>query len=299
MKSFTHHLGINHSRSGFDRKYTGARENNFAAGGCAKVCPYPLTRSALSAAGPLRSITSDMPLPDDPSGKAYGMASGAVASDSDKSTKGKAVGHSAAASWPFRGSFTADNFTTFSAAPGGGLKRVVHQQKVAFRGLPHGAVATCSGHPDGGSCYCADYGGEYGYKGTPFGKFPGDGLYLYGAVTMGDGSIVVTTVVCEMGSVKNSVAVFRTTDSNRVDFQFVSYAVQGSLWTFPNVTSATSEHSISLLGDNKTILMVLRLGGDGQCSNPIGVYKPFYKMHSTNFGRTWTIPAAIEGSGCA
>jgi hypothetical protein len=176
---------------------------------------------------------------------------------------------------------------------------VVHQQKVAFRGLPHGAVATCSGHPDGGSCYCADYGGEYGYKGTPFGKFPGDGLYLYGAVTMGDGSIVVTTVVCEMGSVKNSVAVFRTTDSNRVDFQFVSYAVQGSLWTFPNVTSATSEHSISLLGDNKTILMVLRLGGDGQCSNPIGVYKPFYKMHSTNFGRTWTIPAAIEGSGCA
>ena len=57
-------------------------------------------------------------------------------------------------------------------------------------------------------------------------------------------------------------------------------------------------HDATVLGDG-AVLLVLRLGGDGQCSDPIGVYKPFYRLRSTTGGATWSKPMPIEGSGCA
>ena len=137
-------------------------------------------------------------------------------------------------------------------------------------------------------------------------------------MTLASGAVLATTVVCEAGSIRNSVAVFRSQGPASTAYSFVSYAVRGSFWSFPNVTSGTSEHDVTLLGDGRTVLLVLRLGGDGACSHPIGAYKPFFRTHSTDegelqlesstvasllmwplAGETWSTAVPIEGSGCA
>jgi hypothetical protein len=230
-------------------------------------CPYPLVKSESVAATAVRSVATDMLHPTDPTGMAAGPRS-----------------------------FTARAFTTYArAAESVAVAQRVTTANISFTGLPHGAVATCSEH----SCYCADFGDEYGYKDVPWGRYPADALHLYSAVTLKSGHLLATAVVCEKGSTRNSLAVFRSTDnSTHEQFEFLSFAVRGSFWTFPNVTSATSEHDATVLSDG-TVLVVLRLGGDGQCSNPIGVYKPFYRVYSTTEGKTWSTPTAIENSGCA
>ena len=125
--------------------------------------PYPLLHTTSS----MRSVASAMPLPTDDNGTAAGPRSFAAPS----------------------------GFTDYSVGSGGQLDAAPQPERMTFgeprpplhpttstqaccstAGLPHGAVATCSGKPDGGSCYCGNFGAEYGYKGVPWGRFPGDGL---------------------------------------------------------------------------------------------------------------------------
>ena len=80
---------------------------------------------------------------------------------------------------------TGDGFTEYKRAAGGALFAEPRARPLSFDGLPHGAVAACSGAPDGGSCYCGDFGTAYGYKGVPWGRYPGDGLRFYGTAPPG------------------------------------------------------------------------------------------------------------------
>ena len=229
---------------------------------------YPLLKTG---SGTAHSISYDMPLPTDSNGTVPGPRS-------------------------FRASLGSD---AYSLTNGSQFARLHTGAPVSFRGLPHGSVATCSGKPDGGSCYCGNFGPAYGYEHVPWGRFPGDGLVFYGAAVLSDGSALISTPVCEAGSVHNSIAVFGAAHANTTDFEFRGFAARGSDFLhFANYTTGPTEHALTVLADG-TVMMVFRNDGDGYCERPVGAYHNFYQAFSRDAGKTWTPAEAIAGSGCA
>ena len=201
---------------------------------------YPMIKIGPDKA---QSISAAMPLPTDDNGTAPGPRSFAAASGA----------------------------TVYSLTASGDLQGTPTTHAVSFVGLPHGSVATCSGYPDGGSCYCGDFGPTYGYKGIPHGRYPGDGLVFYGSTTLPDGTALVSSPVCEDGSIRNSIAVFGAV-SPFTDFSFRGWATRGSDFHFQNYTTGPSEHALTVLEDG-TAMLVFRNDGDGSCERPVGMYR--------------------------
>jgi len=70
-----------------------------------------------------------------------------------------------------------------------------------------------------------------------------------------------------------------------------------------------SEADITLLSDNRTLLSVVRMDGDSSCFDSdvlpanrnanTTTYRNYAASYSTDHGESWSLPAAIPGTGCA
>lgn len=66
--------------------------------------------------------------------------------------------------------------------------------------------------------------------------------------------------------------------------------------------AGASEHDISMLSDNRTLMMVMRTDGDGKgygCPAAAGrqPWHFYYQTYSQDFGLTWSPPRPIPGAG--
>lgn len=132
--------------------------------------------------------------------------------------------------------------------------------------------------------------------------------YIFGAVRAGEG-FVASAVVCEPGARGNSIAVFGSDDG--YNWRFLSVAVSAHVWQARDLVksygamynrSGVSEHDLSMLADNRTLVLTFRPGGDSGClanPNPGGRYWYYYQTWSTSGGRSWSSAVPVRGAGCA
>ena len=90
-----------------------------------------------------------------------------------------------------------------------------------------------------------------------------------------------------------SVLAFTSNDS--WNWQYTSVIANWSALTAHPVDAGPNECDIELLSDNKTLISVVRMDGDGGCG---GGYKYYYATYSTDNAATWSKPRPIKSAGC-
>jgi hypothetical protein len=132
----------------------------------------------------------------------------------------------------------------------------------------------------------------------------GTGNRQFGGVRMGDGRWVMLSAVLWNGLPKLShppfsVLAFVSDDS--WTWRYSSVVANWSTLTTNPVDAGPNECDMELLSDNKTLISVVRMDGDGDCDGDGDVgggYKYYYAMYSTDNAATWSKPRPIEGAGC-
>ena len=142
----------------------------------------------------------------------------------------------------------------------------------------------------------------------------GTGDRQFGAVRMGDGRWVLLSAVLWNGLPKLphppfSVLAFVSDDS--WTWRYSSVVANWSALTTSPVDAGPNECDIELLSDNKTLISVVRMDGDGDCDGGDdgnggddgdvrsgGGYKYYSAMFSTDNAASWSKPRPIEGAGC-
>jgi hypothetical protein len=62
----------------------------------------------------------------------------------------------------------------------------------------------------------------------------------------------------------------------------------------------TQEIDMALMADGKTVMVVIRIDGDGRCGmgDGPGPYRPYYASYSADFGSSWSLAVPLKGTGC-
>jgi hypothetical protein len=99
-----------------------------------------------------------------------------------------------------------------------------------------------------------------------------------------------------------NLVVWRSVDGGGRLWTYLSVAVNHTQIRDDTTTFGASEHDLSLLSDNKTLMMVMRTDGDGKgygCPAAGGRYPwhYYYQIYSRDFGVTWSAPRPIPGAG--
>ena len=103
-----------------------------------------------------------------------------------------------------------------------------------------------------------------------------------------------------------SLVVFRSVD-NGFTFDFLAVAanysqVPGSLpgasFQLNHSAYGPQEHGMTVLADNKTLMIAMRPDTDSMCPGGPIPYKYYYQVYSTDGGRHWSAPTPITGVGC-
>lgn len=63
----------------------------------------------------------------------------------------------------------------------------------------------------------------------------------------------------------------------------------------------TQEIDMALMADGVTVMVVIRIDGDGRCGmdDGGGPYRPYYASYSSDRGSTWSLAVPLAGTGCA
>ena len=93
-----------------------------------------------------------------------------------------------------------------------------------------------------------------------------------------------------------SVLVFVSSDS--YSWQYSATVANWSDAGTPKL-AGPNESDLTLLADNKTLMSVSRMDGDGACGTPSSTtYKYYHASFSTDNAASWTKPKPIDGAGC-
>jgi hypothetical protein len=151
--------------------------------------------------------------------------------------------------------------------------------------------------------------GQVEFRGYPHPLLPQLGMtdsftWPSNAVRLADGSLVMSFALKTADETKHppkygrgavspmNLVVFRSTDG--LVWDYLSTAVNHTqlAWSFfgPN------EHDISLLSDNRTLVMVMRTDADGACPGRPH-YTFYYQTYSRDNARTWSEPRPIPNVG--
>jgi len=141
--------------------------------------------------------------------------------------------------------------------------------------------------------YC-DKRNTRGFGGCPF-RLAGQAT-----VRLPSGAVMQTASVFIGGrdQYATSLVAYRSTDADATQFEYLSTIVHaGDSSGKPSEEGPGAEHDCALLGDNSTILCVMRIdAGDGPETHP---YRFYQQVTSTSEGRTWSAPEEMPGLGCA
>jgi hypothetical protein len=145
------------------------------------------------------------------------------------------------------------------------------------------------------------------------GMSPGLPCFYGGPIRRADGSLLATLGLYWAGEpttpspdgpiLKMSVVAIESSDG--FSWRFLSIVANATSGQNSSVFGP-NENDISLQGDRKTILCVLRMDGDGPCDSGSkkanggtgGDYRYFASSVSSDNGLTWSLPEPIAGAGC-
>ena len=130
-------------------------------------------------------------------------------------------------------------------------------------------------------------------------------------VRLPDGSLLMTIAITpadeghaatNANAFPMNIVVWHSTDANGRLWSYRSVAVNHTQIRGGRTEFGPSEHALSLLSDNQTLMLVMRTDGDGHgygCP-AAGGRQPwhfYYQAYSRDLGRTWTKPRPIPGAG--
>jgi len=131
----------------------------------------------------------------------------------------------------------------------------------------------------------------------------GSGERNFGIARMADGRYVMQTAVIWNGLEERfkphapfSVLAFVSADT--YDWQYAATVANWSALGTPKL-AGPNESDLALLSDNKTLMSVSRMDGDGGCGTPSSTtYRYYHAAFSTDNSASWSAPKPIEGAGC-
>ena len=139
------------------------------------------------------------------------------------------------------------------------------------------------------------------YPGATFSGY-GSGERNFGIVRMADGNYAMQTAIIWNGlraqfkHAPFSVLVFVSSDS--YSWQYAATVANWSSVGIPKL-AGPNESDLTLLADNKTLMSVSRMDGDGGCGTPSSTtYKYYHAAFSTDNAASWTEPRPMDGVGC-
>jgi hypothetical protein len=142
------------------------------------------------------------------------------------------------------------------------------------------------------------------YPGASFSGY-GSGERNFGIARMADGRYVMQTAIIWNGLRKIypkhqrppfSVLAFVSSDS--FNWQYAATVANWSSLGIPKL-AGPNESDLTVLADNKTLMSVSRMDGDGSCATPTTTtYKYYHASFSTDNAATWSHPKQIDGAGC-
>ena len=58
---------------------------------------------------------------------------------------------------------------------------------------------------------------------------------------------------------------------------------------------------MALMADGHTVMVVIRVDGDGRCGmgDGPGPYRPYFASYSSDSGSSWSLAVPLKGTGCA
>ena len=69
---------------------------------------------------------------------------------------------------------------------------------------------------------------------------------------------------------------------------------------YPDSQEGPNEHSMALLADGKTVMVLMRMdGGDGMPPAGNHSFKSYSRIVSSDFGLSWSLVQPVDGLGCA
>ena len=137
-------------------------------------------------------------------------------------------------------------------------------------------------------------------------------------VQLKSGVILATTAICvhnvshpgwgKPGKLAASMALYRSDDGG-FTFRFVTLVADARDYTW-SYFGPGSEHSIAVLSDGKTLMVVNRFDGNGGCGSQVPAkgdkpltttshYTEYHVQFSTSEGKTWSKAVPLPRMGCA
>jgi hypothetical protein len=185
--------------------------------------------------------------------------------------------------------FGSSGYTAFSQGAGGHLAIDYSHAKtspVVFEGLPR-PIPMFSNNTSSTNCF----------EGAGF-DFP------FASVVLPDGSTLMASPVC-YGDIQSThdktvgasgLVAWRSRD--RRAYQYVGTIVAAKD-AVPKLSTrgVTQEIDMSMMADGTTVMVVIRIDGDGTCA--MGPYRPYYASYSSTSGSSWSPAVPLEGTGCA
>jgi hypothetical protein len=188
--------------------------------------------------------------------------------------------------------FRSSGFTAFSQGANGRLAIDYSHAKtspVFFEGLPR-PIPMFSNGTSSTKCF------EGAGWDTPF-----------ASVVLPDGSTLMASPVC-YGDVKttydktigaSSLVAWRSLSRSSYKYVGTIVAAQDAV---PEMSTrgVTQEIDMALMADGKTVMVVIRIDGDGRCGmgDGPGPCRPYYASYSADFGSSWSLAVPLKGTGC-